>query len=95
MKKSSIGNKIKRLISTAIALSLLIAPITSVSKVYAGGGYNTDGSSGGSNTVSGTGSGGVSVNKTGVIFYCLNSETGEVLSKYTFFSYNIKNSINV
>ena len=64
--------------------------ITSVSKVYAGGGYNTDGSSGGSNTVSGTGSGGVSVNKTGVLFYCVDSKTGEVLSKYTFFSYNIK-----
>ena len=99
MRKGSISKFLKRIISTALALSVATVPVLSVAptlNVYAVDiGYNTDGSNGGSNTVSGTGSGGVSVNKTGVIFYCLNSETGKVLSKYTFFSYNIKNSINV
>ena len=71
---------LKRIISTAIALSLLIAPITSVSRVYAiGADVNGSGQDGSNNLggTTGTASGGVSVNKTGVIFYCINSETGK------------------
>lgn len=69
----------KRLLATAIAISLAISPLT----VYAGisADHNTEGSNNTSGSVSGSGKGGASVYNTGVVFYCLDSKTGELLNR--------------
>ena len=78
------GNKFfKRILATALTVSLATIPALSVAPsltVHAvgteGNGQGSDGSAGiGSST--GTASGGVGVAKTGVIFYCVDSQTGE------------------
>ena len=76
------GNKFfKRLLTTALAISLATIPAITPLTVYADGEYNDDGKDGDSNKVKGEGKGGVGAAKTGVLFYCLDSENGEILNR--------------
>lgn len=76
------GNKFfKRILTTALTVSLATIPALTPLTVYAvGDGYNAEGDNGDSQA-HGTGKGGVGAAKTGVLFYCLDSETGEILNR--------------
>ena len=76
------GNKFfKQILATALTLSLITVPMITPLTVYADGEYNDDGKDGDSNKVKGEGKGGVKADKTGVLFYCLDSENGEILNR--------------